>query len=81
MREYLPSLQKRQKWSQISRSFAVGDFVLILDENTPRSSWPLGRILEVFPNQSDGLVRSVKLRMKSSVLVRPIDKIALLEAS
>ena len=53
----------------------------MLDENTPGSSWPLRRILEVFPNQSDGLVRIVKLRTKSSVLVRPIDKIVLLEAS
>ena len=81
MREYLPSLQQRQKWSHISRNFAVGDVVLMLGENTPRSSWPLGRILEVSPNQSDVLVRSVKLRTKSSVLVGPIDKIVLLEDS
>ena len=81
MREYLLSLQQRQKWSHISRNFAVGDVVLMLDENTPGSSWPLRRILEVFPNRSDGLVRIVKLRTKSSVLVRPIDKIVLLEAS
>ena len=61
--------------------FAVGDVVLMLDETLPRGSWPLGRVLEVFPNQSDGLVRSVKLKRKSSILVRPIDKIMLLEAA
>ena len=59
MQEYLPSLQQRQKWSHISRNFAVGNVVLMLDENAPRSSWPLGCILEVLPNKSDGLVRSV----------------------
>ena len=48
-----------KKWSHISRNFAVGNVVLMLDENAPRSSWPLGYILEVFPNKSDGLVRSV----------------------
>ena len=80
-REYLPSLQQRKKSSHISRKFAVGDVVLTLDENTPRSSWPLGRILEIFPNQSDGLLRSVKLRTKSSALVRHIGKIVLLAAS
>ena len=81
MREYLPSLQQRQKWSHANRNFSTGDVVLLLDENSSRSSWPLGRILEVFPNQSDGLVRSVKLKTKSSILVRPIDKIVLLEAA
>ena len=81
MREYLPSLQQRQKWSHADRNFSVGDVVLLLDENLPRSSWPLGHILEVFPNQSDGPVRSVKFKTKSSILVRRIDKIVLLEAA
>ena len=81
MREYLPSLQQRQKWSHANRNFAVGDVVLMLDDTLPRGLWPLGRVLEVFPNQSDGLVRSVKLKTRSSILVRPIDKIVLLEAA
>jgi len=81
LREYLPALQERQKWSRVSRIFAVGDVVLLVDENLPRSSWPLGRILEVFPNQKDGLVRSVRVKTRTSVLVRPIDKIVLLEAA
>ena len=81
MREYLPSPQQRQQWSHADRNFSIGDVVLLLDGNLPRSSWPLGRVLEVFPNQSDGLVRSVKLKTKSSILVRLIDKIVLLEAA
>ena len=88
MRKYLPSLQQRQKWSHANQNFShanqnfsVVDVVLLLDEKSPRSSWPLGSILEVFPNQSNGLVRSVKLKIKSSILVRPINKIVLLEAA
>ncbi|XP_015775684.1 PREDICTED: uncharacterized protein LOC107353815 [Acropora digitifera] len=80
-REYLPSLQERQKWEKASRNFAVGDVVLVLDESLPRCSWPLGRVIEVFPNRSDGLVRSVRLKTTSSVLVRPVNKLVLLEAS
>ncbi|XP_074611043.1 uncharacterized protein LOC141865610 [Acropora palmata] len=38
--EYLPSLQERQKWNKEQRNVAVDDTVLVLDENTPRSSWP-----------------------------------------
>ena len=80
-REYLPALQERKKWTSATRNFAVGDVVLVLDENLPRCSWPIGRILEVFQNRTDGLVRSVKVKTKSSVLMRPIDKIVLLEGA
>ena len=80
-REYLPSLQQRQKWNKPQRNLAVNDIVLLLDENTPRSVWPLGRVLEVYSNQRDGLVRSAKVKTRSTELVRPIDKIVLLESS
>lgn len=81
IREYLPSLQERQKWNQQQRNFAVNDIVLILDENMPRSSWPLARIQEVHVNRGDNLVRSVKLKTRSSTLVRPVSKLILLEAA
>ena len=81
VREYLPSLQERQKWHKKQRNFAKDDIVLVLDDNKPRSSWPLGRIMEVYTNRNDGLVRSVKLKTSSSELVRPVHKIVLLEAA
>jgi hypothetical protein len=80
IREYLPSLQERQKWKKVRRNLEVGDIVLILDEKTPRCSWPLGRIIEVHTNRRDGLVRSVKVKTASSVLIRPVDKIIYLES-
>ena len=78
--EYLPSLQLRQKWIKPSRNFAVDDIVLIRDENTFRGNWPLGRICKVFPGK-DGLVRSVEVKTKSTVLTRPIHKLCLLESA
>ena len=81
VREYLPSLQERQKWNKKRRNFAVDDVVLVLDDKKPRNSWPLGRILEVYTNTRDGLVRSVKLKTSTSELIRPINKIVLLEAA
>ena len=80
LREYLPSLQERQKWTRPTVNFEVGDVVLVVDENSPRNLWPLGRIQEVKPNKGDGLVRRVALKTKTSVLERPINKIILLEA-
>ncbi|KAK3744013.1 hypothetical protein QZH41_004823 [Actinostola sp. cb2023] len=53
-KEYLPSLQQRQKWNKPQRNLAADDIVLLLDENTPRSTWPLGRVLEVYSNSKDG---------------------------
>ncbi|XP_076030404.1 uncharacterized protein LOC143018703 [Oratosquilla oratoria] len=40
--EYLVELQRRQKWNSESPNLSVGDLVLIMNENSPRGSWPLG---------------------------------------
>ena len=80
-REYLPSLQQRQRWNKLQLNLAVNDVVLLLDENLPRSVWPLGRVLKVYHNRKDGLVRSAKVKTRTSELMRPIDKIVLLETA
>ena len=49
----LPELQRRQKWNNPRRNLALGDIVLMVDYNSPRSSWPLGRVVRVNPNSSD----------------------------
>ncbi|KAK0155297.1 hypothetical protein N1851_002355 [Merluccius polli] len=77
VREYLPLLQERQKWNQKKRSLVVGDIVTIMDASAPRGSWPLGKVLEVFPDKY-GLVRSVKLQTKSNIIERPVTKLTLL---
>lgn len=79
-KEYLPTLQKKQKWLTPRRNFAVGDVVLVVDNTKHRNSWPLGRIVAAYLNQKDGLVRSVTVKTSTSVLDRPIDKLVLLEA-
>lgn len=48
VREYLPLLLMRKKWSQKLQNFKVGDLVLIASDDAPRSSWFLDRIIEVF---------------------------------
>ena len=62
-----------------SRNISVGDLVLMLDENTPRSVWPLGLVISTNVGR-DGLIRSVRLKTKSSEFVRPITKLVFLEA-
>lgn len=78
VREYLPLLQERQKWNQRKRSLVPGDVVVIMDSSAPRGSWPLGKVLEVFPDKR-GLVRSVKLQTKSNTIERPVTKLCLIQ--
>ena len=80
VRLYLPELQKRQKWLNVTDNLAVGDLVLLSDVSTPRSLWPLGLVKEVKQGR-DGLVRSAKLETRTSKgIVRPITQLIMLEA-
>ncbi|XP_072043020.1 uncharacterized protein [Amphiura filiformis] len=76
-REYLPMLQKRQKWLQPTRNLQVGDVVLVVDNNAPRNAWLMGRVQQVHIG-NQGLVRSASIKTKSSVLNRPVTKLCLL---
>ena len=76
----MPQLQVRTKWLLSHRNVMVGDFVLLLDESTPRSLWPLALVIETKTGR-DCLVRCVRVKTKASKgLVRPISKIVFLEA-
>ena len=81
IKEYLPSLQERQKWNRPRRNFAVDNIVLVADLSCPRSCWPIGRILDVHRNAQDGYVQRVTVQTKGSILERPIDKIVFLESA
>ena len=63
---------------------------MIIDENTPRNQWPLGRVTETHKSK-DGLVRSASIRMATkeldkkgrrskdpSILKRPVQKLIVL---
>ena len=78
-KEYLNTLQQRQKWNTIRRNFEVDDIVLVKDDTVTRNSWPMGRIIETLPG-TDNLVRTVKIRVANSKtpVTRPISKIVLL---
>ena len=93
-KEYLLSLQKRQKWLKVHRNMRVGDIVIIKDDEfVPRNKWPLARVTDTFPS-ADGYVRNVKLALADKkldsdgkrinslrYLDRPVQKIVLLQPS
>ena len=60
-KEYLSSLQRVTKWHSPSRNLSVGDVVIICDDNTFPTQWPLARIIKTHPGK-DGVVRVVTVQ-------------------
>ena len=78
IREYIPTLQQRQKWIREKANLKIGDVALVVDNNPPRGRWLLGRIIKTFPGQ-DGKVRLAEIKTKNSTLTRLISKLCLPE--
>ena len=64
-KEFLLSLQERQKGDTARSNLEVGDIVLLVDDDVKRNKWPMGRIVDTFPGD-DGLVRKVDVKTSSS---------------
>ncbi len=73
---YLPDLQKRQRWLQPKRSIQVNDVVLVVDDQAPRNRWVMGVVQETYVDKH-GLVRSAKIKTKTTTLTRPVTKVCL----
>ena len=73
-KEYIGSLQQRNKWKQQQRIVEVGDLVLLKEDDAPPLKWNIGRIVNVFPDK-EGNVRVVTVKTKSSEYRRPIMKV------
>lgn len=59
--DYLQTLQVRGKWQTPTQNIAVGDVVLIKEDQIPPARWLLGRVTETHPG-ADDLVRVVTLK-------------------
>ena len=75
--EYLQQLQARSKGQKHQDPLEVNDLVLIKNEITSPTKWPLARIVAVHPGDA-GRFRMVTVRTPTSSFKRPIVKICLL---
>lgn len=50
----------------------------VVDSSTPRNSWLMGKVVETLPDSS-GTVRRAKIKTKTSILERPVNKLCLLQ--
>ena len=92
-REYLLSLQERQKWTQPRRDLRVGNVVMVKNTNVSKSEWQLALVATVYPS-AHGYVRKVQVALADSnldergvrrgpmgYLERPVQKLVILVPS
>ncbi|XP_008486119.1 uncharacterized protein LOC103522804 [Diaphorina citri] len=77
--EYLGQLKLKHSRKPEHR-IKVGDIVLIGDDNVKRTDWPIARIVALVRG-NDNHVRVVKLKTRSGILTRPIQRVYPLEIS
>ena len=55
----------------------IGDLVSIRDRTQPRNVYPRGIVTAVFPGK-DGRVRQAEVRTATGLMLRPVDRMAVL---
>ena len=70
--EYLCSLNKYNKWRSPSRNLVVGDIVIVQENGTIPTRWPLAHVIDTHPG--DNLVRVVTVKTPRGTYRRPVSK-------
>ncbi|XP_057377943.1 uncharacterized protein LOC130699905 [Daphnia carinata] len=80
LREYLPTLTTRNKWTETQKNLEAKDIVLLVDPKSPRGHWQICRVEKVLPGP-DGVVRAAEVITKSGkTYVRPVTMLCRVEA-
>lgn len=72
--DYLNSIQQRAKWYHEVPNLNRGAVVLLKNESTSPTKWPLGIVEKLFPG-SDSVVRVVEIRIGDRMIRRPVNKL------
>ncbi|GFX49904.1 DUF5641 domain-containing protein [Trichonephila clavipes] len=75
--EYLELLTQKS-YKPISHKMKAGEIVLVENPNKKMLYWPLAKMLELLPGRS-GNVRTLRLKCGNTEIIRPIQRIFLLE--
>jgi len=73
-REYLHTLQSRQKWYHQNPSLCVGDVVVVNSPSRAPLAWQLGRVIQVHPGVEQ-VVRVATVKTSEGILKRPVVKL------
>jgi len=78
-RHYLQERAIHYSWRHREDQVKVGEVVLIQEDNKKRVDWQVGLITQVFPSQSDGIVRRASVKTATSTLQRPVQRLCAFE--
>ncbi|KAL7849939.1 hypothetical protein SRHO_G00192880 [Serrasalmus rhombeus] len=79
IRDYLPSLQTRQKWHSSPPELLDNAVVMMVDPQLPRASWLIGRVTQVH-RSDDGYIRSADVLINGHTYTRPVARFVMLPA-
>ena len=74
----MPKFNVQSKWLRQQRNVEVGEVVLVMDDQTPRAHWPLGRVTKSYLGK-DAVVRVVDVRVGGKVYKRSVHRLVPLE--
>ncbi|XP_074115227.1 uncharacterized protein LOC141537921 [Cotesia typhae] len=74
---YIQRHLAQTKWHRAYNNITIGSLVLLTDERTPPTRWPLARVTAVHPG-NDELIRVATIETVNGTLTRPITKLAVL---
>ena len=75
LREYVPTLNTRKKWTKAEAKLEVNHIVWVPAEWTSRGIWPLGRVTRTFTGP-DKTARSCEVKTALGLLTRPAVRVA-----
>ena len=70
LKEWVPALNALHKWRTERNELKIGDVVLVLNNNTPRAHWPLGKIRNVHPGRNGRIREATAQTEKKSSYVQ-----------
>lgn len=76
-KEYLNTLQQRNKWYIKEPNVKMDDLVIIKNENTQPLQWAMGRVVDLHPDK-DGIVRVISVRTSSGITKKAISRVCVL---
>ena len=79
--EYLTSLHQRHYNGcgvESQHHLLPGALVILVQNSQPKATWPLARILEVYPDE-EGLIRTIKVKTEHDIFLRATNLVVPLE--
>ncbi|KAL0151370.1 hypothetical protein M9458_053364 [Cirrhinus mrigala] len=77
IRDYLSSLQTRQKWQASPPDLQKHTYVMIVDPQLPRGLWPVGKVIQTHVSPDDHF-RSADVQIKNQIYTRPVAHLVVL---